>query len=117
MSKTQDFDQSALRMIFRIGGERLVRRLIDLFCENALKLVNDARVGEQAADLEVVERAMHSLKSTAGQLGAVRLRRLAEEIERLAQNQDADVVSTRFHALEAALEQARVYMGEQRRGR
>ena len=115
MSTTQNFDETALANISRVGGEDLVQRLIALFFENAPTRLNDARVGVRCGDLEAVKRAVHSLKSTAGQLGAVSLQIIAGDIEQFAENDDAAAVSERFRDLASALTQAEVYLEEKRK--
>jgi HPt (histidine-containing phosphotransfer) domain-containing protein len=100
-------DGAALLRLRRIGGDSLVARMIDLFLEGSAARLEAARAGAAAGDLPAVARAVHSLKSSAGNLGAPLLQRTAEEIEILADAGDAAGVAGRMGALERACAAAR----------
>lgn len=74
----------ALERLRRIGGEKLVRKMIASFSSNAARRVDDARAALEDRDYATLERAAHSLKSSAGNVGATELARQAAEIEQLA---------------------------------
>lgn len=78
-------DPAALARLDRLGGERLVRRMVELFVELGEVRVAAAREGLASGDLDAVERAAHSLKSSAGNLGAGRLQAVAERVETRAE--------------------------------
>jgi HPt (histidine-containing phosphotransfer) domain-containing protein len=61
-------------------GVAAFRPVIDLFLDESRRYVAIIRQG----DAEAARRAAHSLKSSAGQLGAAALSAAAAEIERLA---------------------------------
>jgi HPt (histidine-containing phosphotransfer) domain-containing protein len=77
-------DASALDRLKRFGGGKLLTEMIALFLTVAPERVAAARQAHQAGDLPTLERALHSLKGSAAQLGARRLQRLSERGERLA---------------------------------
>jgi HPt (histidine-containing phosphotransfer) domain-containing protein len=77
-------DASALDRLKRFGGGKLLREMIGLFLTAAPERIAAARLGHLAADAPAVELALHSLKSSAAQLGAMRLQRVSERGERLA---------------------------------
>lgn len=70
------------RLRAQSGG--LPNKLIALFLEQTPRRMDSAVAGGRAGDWRVVEEAAHSLKSSAGNLGAVRLRELSERVESLA---------------------------------
>jgi HPt (histidine-containing phosphotransfer) domain-containing protein len=78
------FRRPALAMLQRVGGDKLVHDVIDVFTVNAPRLISAARAGANSADAAAVFRALHSLKSSAGQLGAARMQQLCDEGEQLA---------------------------------
>lgn len=63
---------------------KLAKQMIAIFLENAPKRIESAQVASRIGDLETVERSVHSLKSSAGNIGAVSLQELANRIEQLA---------------------------------
>ena len=71
------------RLLGWIGRER-VGQLVDLFLESSSGRIADLRAGLMDGEAQRIERAAHSLKSSAGNLGASRLHFLAAQIEELA---------------------------------
>ena len=67
-----------------IGGPALVSRLIDLFLKQAPLSIQTSQQAVQEGNLKTVEHSAHSIKSSAGNLGLVRLQELSAMIERLA---------------------------------
>jgi len=74
----------ALDRIRQLGGDSLARQIVALFRRNAPAWIEAADAALAAGDLKSVERACHSLRSSAGNLGATRLSELAAEAEELA---------------------------------
>lgn len=77
-------NDSAIDRLTRIGGDDLVRQMIELFLEHGPGRMAALIDGYEAGDAARVERAAHTLKSTAGNLGAGRLQATAETVEALA---------------------------------
>ena len=82
-------DPAALDRLRSWGGDVLLGRMITLFEELAPERVEALEDGLAAGDLERVERAAHSLKSSAGNLGADELRRQAGRVEEAAAKGDS----------------------------
>jgi HPt (histidine-containing phosphotransfer) domain-containing protein len=84
MSDEPVIDRSAIERLGRLGGPDLVRRMLELYLENGPERAR--ALGERAAagDVSGVERSAHTMKSSAGNLGAVRLQRAAERLEAAA---------------------------------
>lgn len=66
------------------GGDALLGRMIDLFLELAPQRLQALAEGERSGDLAALEGTAHSLKSSAGNLGALRLQEAAEQLETAA---------------------------------
>jgi HPt (histidine-containing phosphotransfer) domain-containing protein len=81
---TTDLDTAALARLRRFGGDKLLGDMIALFIGAAPERLDAARRGAQVHDLNAIEMAMHSLKSSAAQLGAIRMQRLCAEGEQSA---------------------------------
>ena len=71
----------ALAKLTRLGGVTLVRQMIDLFFEHATQYMATLHAADGQEHFADVERAAHSLKTSAGNLGAMRLLQVAAEIE------------------------------------
>lgn len=80
--------------------------MIDLFLTHAEPRVAAAREGLRAGDLAAVERAGHSLKSTAANLGAMMLSGLAAEVEQAAAAGDAASLEALLPRLDASCRSA-----------
>jgi HPt (histidine-containing phosphotransfer) domain-containing protein len=77
-------DPEALERLRRFGGGKLLRDMITLFLEALPLRLAAARRGLARGDARAVEHELHALKSSAAQLGALRMNRLSQEGERLA---------------------------------
>ena len=90
-----------IRLFLSYGGEKLI----------------EARQAQAAGDLNAVGKAVHPLKSSAGNVGAVRMQRLATEIEQRAKGQEAAAVATLLEELETAFESAKPLLEAERETR
>ena len=63
------------------GDVELLVDLIGMFLDDSPGRVTDVLEGLQANDLDRVERAAHSLRSSAGNLGASEVQRLSGELQ------------------------------------
>lgn len=77
-------DREALARLERFGGRKLLHEMIGLFLTSAPERLAVASAAVEAGDATAVENAMHSLKSSSAQLGAIRLSRLCEQGESIA---------------------------------
>lgn len=77
-------DPEALDRLKEWGGEKLLSQMIRLFLESTPERVMQITEGLERGEVELVERGSHSLKSSAANLGAERLRELSAEVEDLA---------------------------------
>ena len=94
-------DPKAHARLTEWGGEELVTQMIRLFLENAPTRLEQVRNGLSEGGLAEAERGVHSLKSSAANVGAVAVSRIANEMEERAS--DGDTV-----ALEALLPDQRL---------
>ena len=87
MELSQDaLDESALADLYNMGGAPLVVKVLDLFLESAPKKLASAEAAFAAGDLTGVVPGVHSLISSGGNLGALRVRDLAHEVEAAARS-------------------------------
>lgn len=85
-------DPAALDRLKRFGGAKLLNEMIALFLTAAPERIAAARAGTDANDAQATELALHSLKSSSAQLGAMRMQRLSEQGERLARDKNLAIV-------------------------
>lgn len=81
MSENVRFAEAAMELLNRVGGEKLIGKMTALFAGSAparLEAIADAVASEDSVRGAA---AAHSLKSSAGQLGAIRLQHLCENLE------------------------------------
>lgn len=90
MSDETVIDPDALARLSDWGGERLREQMIQLFLQNSPERMAQLREGFEADDLRQVERAVHSLKSSAGNVGAVEVNRIAQRLEDLAHDGETE---------------------------
>ena len=74
----------ALERLAEWGGDELVSKMVELFLQVTPDRVQAIRSGLRDEDMKKVERGAHSLRSSAGNLGAKRVQELAGRIEELA---------------------------------
>lgn len=79
--------------------------LLDSFFENAPTLLDELKQAARAADLEVVIRAAHTLKSSSSNLGAKLLSEIADNIEVLGKEGKLQEASSLIPGLEQAMNQ------------
>ena len=74
-------DADALRRLERFGGHKLREELTTLFLQEAPGRIATARAALAGGDLDAVRIMAHMLKSSAGQMGALRVQLLCERLE------------------------------------
>jgi HPt (histidine-containing phosphotransfer) domain-containing protein len=103
-------DPRALDRLRRFGGGTLLGEMIGLFLSITPERLATARQALDAGDLPMLERALHSLKGSAAQLGALRLQRLSAEGERLARLGTIDDLPILMQKLEDELPRVREWL-------
>ncbi len=98
-------DNTAFDRLHRIGGDSFLKQMIDLFLEDASTKLESALSGGKTGDWHAVEQAVHSLKSSAGNLGATQLSQLSDEIENLIRTDSLQTVPELLVKYETAFNQ------------
>ncbi len=102
MTELHDLNEEVLDKLGRSYGAKFVSELIGLFLEHVPKNINAAVAAEKAGDLVAVERAAHSVKSSAGNIGALALLELSGQIEQLAEEKKGESIPPLLRELEEA---------------
>jgi len=103
-------DPAALDRLRRFGGGKLLGEMIALFLVAAPERIEAARRSAASGDVEGAERALHSLKSSAAQLGAMRMQRLSEQGEARARAGSLDGLTQLTHDLADELARVEVWL-------
>ncbi len=106
-------DPDVLEKLRVVGGPKLVRELIELFLRYAPERIALVRTGLDAGDLFAAQRAFHSLKSSAGQLGVETIRHACSRGETLASEADATGARAALAEVEAAWPDTHAWLTEQ----
>ena len=77
--------------------------LLESYKEDAHKLLEDIKASSTEADLEIMVRAAHTLKSSSNNIGATALAKIAIEIETLGKENDLVKASSLIPSLESLL--------------
>jgi HPt (histidine-containing phosphotransfer) domain-containing protein len=105
MTDPHVLDPKSLERLREWGGDKLLSEMVRLFLENAPQRMEQIRRGAGDGNLDDGERGAHSLKSSAANLGAEKLRALAADAERAASDGDRDSVASMLPDLEDAFSQ------------
>ena len=102
MKVVEGIEPSAIAGLKKIGGSNLVKKMILAFHKNVPNRILSAYEGAKNREIEDIERAAHSIKSSAGNLGAVQMQGLSENLEQIAgRKENAD-----YQALISELEKS-----------
>ena len=93
-------DDASLERLKRFGGGKLLGEMISLFLAAAPERIAAARAGLTTGNANATEMALHSLKSSSAQLGAMKMQRLSEAGERLAHGGSLDGIDSIVKDLE-----------------
>ena len=97
-----DVDSAALQRLLSLGGRDLLEKMIALFLRNTPDRLSLLRTGAEGRDWTSVERAAHSMKSSAAHLGLRDLRARAEAAEDLARSEHGMEITSLLSGLDQA---------------
>ncbi len=112
-TESDAIDRRVLNRLRKIGGDALLSNIVSLFVSHAEPTIRKATAGFEVGDLESVQWAAHSLKSSAGNLGAQQLQNLAGMIEQLAEDQRAEEIQPLLAELEKVYLRAKARLAEE----
>jgi len=116
MNASDDLDLAAIERLRRLGGDKFTTEMIRLFIDYGGQKMAEARSALAAGDLKGVEKAVHPIKSSAGNVGAKRLQQLAMEAEQQAREQQTPSLTSLIDQMQAAYETVKPLLAAQQRG-
>jgi len=75
-----------IRKLKGVGGDKMVRRVVDLYLSSSSMLVDDLRVGLLQGNAEAVRQGAHALKSSSQNVGACALATLSQKLEEMGRS-------------------------------
>ena len=75
-----------IRQLKGVGGNKMVRRVVDLYLSSSSVLIEDLRVGLMEDDAEAVRQGAHALKSSSQNVGACALATLGQTLEEMGRS-------------------------------
>jgi HPt (histidine-containing phosphotransfer) domain-containing protein len=82
-------DESSLdsiRNLKGVGGDGMVKRVVDLYLSNSSSLIADLRTALGEQDAEAVRQSAHALKSSSQNVGALGLATLCQQLEEMGRS-------------------------------
>jgi HPt (histidine-containing phosphotransfer) domain-containing protein len=102
-----DIDPAALVRLERLGGRSFVQRLLALFLDEATAKVDGVRASFAARDQQRLAYWSHSLVSSSGNLGLIRVQTAVRQLELYAKTGDWAPVGALVVELDEAFARAR----------
>lgn len=99
-------DETALDRLRGFGGDKLLHGMIELFVTHAPTRAADAREALDCGDAAALRSALHALKSSAGQLGAVSVHEACVAGEELASRGELSECAAHVERIESDLPRA-----------
>jgi len=100
MNQPTQIDPAALERLRRLGGEEFALKMTDLFLSYGAQKIGEARQSLEQSNPTEVAKALHAIKSSAGNVGALEVQDLAARIEQLATQSQSDSLATLMQQLE-----------------
>ncbi len=94
----------AIRDLQQKGRPGLLVKVIDIYLDDSLRLLEALRQAHFQGDAPDVKRHAHSLKSSSANVGAVRLSTLCRELETMGDGEFADLVDRKIAQIEEELD-------------
>ena len=108
------FNPAAVERLVKLGGQKFASDMMEMFSSYGGKKLVEARQAQQAGNLAALAAAAHPLKSSAGNVGALRVQELAAQVEQAAEEQKADLAATQLAELECAFADAKNFVEQEK---
>ncbi len=115
MNEAKNLDPAAFDRLLRLGDAAFVCKMIDLFLDYAGKKIVEARAAQAAGNLAAAARALHPIKSSAGNIGACRIQQLATQGEEVATRNEREPLAACLTELEESFAAVKPQLEERKR--
>jgi HPt (histidine-containing phosphotransfer) domain-containing protein len=103
-------DQAALTRLYRLGGRQFALDMLDLFLSYGSEKLAEGRLAWNRGDLEALFDSVHPIKSSAGNIGAIRIQNLCGAIEQSVKQQQTSSLEQQLSDLERAFAEVRPHL-------
>lgn len=110
-------DREIVEQIRELGGDKLLADLVDIYLEHTPGRLEALDTGLNVGDLEEVERAAHSIRSSSVSLGARWVAEEAALVEALARRGAREELARKAVGLEEAIASLMGYLRSELKGR
>ena len=100
MTDSSGFDKQRLAALLGMGGAEFLVEIITLFLETGTEKIEAIKEAISRADMNKLEFQAHALKSSAGNIGAVRLSELATELEHIEMDSPVESIRSAVSRIE-----------------
>ena len=111
-AQSEVLDPGAMERLRRIGGDRLVEKMLVSFDAFANEKVTEIRQAVSEQNWTQAGQAAHALKSSAGNVGATDLQRISFELDSHGREADGESIPALVAELITAFEAAKSALAE-----
>jgi histidine phosphotransfer protein HptB len=101
-SSAFDIDWQQLNQLSE-GNSEFELELLQMFIEDLPTYIEEIKVALNREDLVTVNRLAHQIKGSSGNLGAKKLQNLGADLEKMAQEDNAELIKNTIPKLERGL--------------
>ena len=106
----QPVTQEAIDRLRKLGGEGFLLKMIELFLDFGGQKVSEAGAASAKGDFYAAGKAAHAIKSSAANLGAGAVERIAASIEEHVRAGRNDAVPQMVQELQTAFQEVKPYL-------
>lgn len=108
------FNPAAIERLIKLGGQKFALDMMEMFGSYGGKKLAEARQAQLAGNLAALAAAAHPLKSSAGNVGALRVQELAAQVEQAAVENQPALAAGRLDELECAFTEAKIFLEQEK---
>lgn len=112
MSPVKSLDVAVIENLKSLGGIELLAELQTVYISTSKTIVTDLLKAVAASDALVIQAKAHSLKSSSGNMGAIQLSQLCQQLEKMGQANDLSQAKVVALKLESEFKQVCFELGE-----
>ena len=109
-------DPEVLEKLQKIGGEKLLQKMVNLFLEHTPGKIEQIVDGGKNNDLKIIADSAHSLLSSSGNLGAVILYSHAKQLETALRNNENQEIAAIIDSLVISYHEVKTFFEQMKDG-
>ncbi len=109
-------DRAVVESLRELGGDEMLSELTEVFLEDTSSGLAALKEASETGDAEAIERVAHTLKGSAGNMGAKRMAAICSELQDAGESGDLSGASELLVGLKAEFERVRPALEAERAG-